>query len=193
MRIIAGRWQSRRLIRPRTEATRPMPDRVKEAVFNILGARYGCPGGLPALHVADVFAGSGSLGLEALSRGAAQCCFFERDPNAVEALKRNLNALRVGAETTIVTRDAWHHATEGVDGRPFELVFLDPPYSESQDASPTGSVRRYLARVSARDDNRPLVVLHHSATVAFVTDAADPWRVEDQRTIGSNAVSFFSR
>lgn len=193
MRIIAGRWRSRRLIRPRTEATRPMPDRVKEAVFNILAARYGCPGGLPALRVADVFAGSGSMGLEALSRGAAQCCFFERDPEAVEALKRNLNALRVGPVATIVTRNAWQHATQAPDGRAFDLVFLDPPYGESQDASPTGSVMRYLARLSARGDARPLVVLHHSATVDFVIDAADPWRVEDRRTIGTNAVSFFTR
>jgi 16S rRNA (guanine966-N2)-methyltransferase len=170
-----------------------MPDRVKEAVFNILGSHYACPGGLPALRVADVFAGSGSMGLEALSRGAAHCCFYERDRDAVEALRRNLEVLGVGSEATIVTADAWRRAVAGSDGRPFELVFLDPPYRDSEDTSSAGAIGRYLSRLGERDDSMPLVVLHHRAGIRFVMGTDDPWRVVDRRTLGSSAVTFFAR
>ncbi len=170
-----------------------MPDRVKETVFNILGSYYACPGQLPALRVADVFAGSGSMGLEALSRGAVCCCFFEQDRSALAALRWNFSALRVGAEATIVTADAWRHGVAGCDGCPFELVLVDPPYRDSMDTSPAGPVRRYLTRLGEHDESRPLVVVHHSAKVRFTMDPNDSWRVADERTIGSNAVTFFAQ
>ncbi|UCC31244.1 MAG: 16S rRNA (guanine(966)-N(2))-methyltransferase RsmD, partial [Phycisphaerales bacterium] len=193
MRIIAGQWRSRRLIRPGTGDTRPMPDRVKEAVFNILGSHYACPGALPPLRVADVFAGSGSMGLEALSRGAASCCFFERHREALDALRQNLDALRVGVAAAIVTRDAWRWAVVDPDGRPFDLIFLDPPYRDSEDTSSQGAVRRYLARLGELEDNTPLVVLHHGARVCFETEPTEPWRVMDRRTLGGNSVTLFAR
>ena len=193
MRIIAGQWRSRRLIRPRTGNTRPMPDRVKQAVFDIQGVFYSCPGALPPLRVADLFTGSGSMGLEALSRGAASCCFFERDREALKALRQNMDALSVRSEAPIVTRDAWRYGVLGVDARPFELIFLDPPYRSSEDTSPSGAVHTYLARLAERDDNRPLVLLHHRATTSFETTAPDVWRIVDRRTFGTNSVSFFSR
>lgn len=180
-------------MRPRTESTRPMPDRVKEAVFDILGTYYGCPGALPPLRVADVFAGSGSMGLEALSRGAAWCCFFERNRGALGALRRNIEALGARGAATIVTHDAWRHAVLAADGRPFDLVLLDPPYRDSEDASEDGIVRRYLGRVGELDENRPLIVLHHQATVRFEAGATDLWRIVDQRSFGTNTVTFFAR
>ncbi|MCH7814456.1 MAG: RsmD family RNA methyltransferase [Planctomycetes bacterium] len=92
MRIIAGRWRSRRIAAPPSRTTRPFPDRIKEAVFDILGARWGSPGTVPPLWVADLFAGSGSLGLEAVSRGARGCVFVERDRAA--QLARHVEQLR---------------------------------------------------------------------------------------------------
>ncbi len=170
-----------------------MPDRVKESVFDILGASYGCGSALPSLRVADVFAGSGSMGLEALSRGAASCCFFEQDTKALAALRRNLYALGVDREASIVTKDAWRHAVLDAEGQPFELVFFDPPYRASQDTSRCGGVRQYLARLGRRDDNKPLVVLHHHVKVRFETRASEVWRIVDQRTYGTNSVTFFRR
>jgi 16S rRNA (guanine(966)-N(2))-methyltransferase RsmD len=170
-----------------------MPDRVKEAVFDILGVSYGCGGALPPLRVADVFAGSGSLGLEALSRGAASCCFFERDLKALGALRRNLHSLGVDREASIVTQDAWRCAVLSMEGRPFELIFLDPPYRASEDTSHRGAVRQYLARLGERDDNKPFVVLHHHVKVRFETQASEVWRIVDQRTYGTNSVTFFQR
>lgn len=193
MRIIAGQWRSRLLTRPRTGLTRPVPDRVKEAVFSILGSHYGYPGAIPPLRVADVFAGSGSMGLEALSRGAASCCFFERDRVALDALRQNVRALGAGAVASVVTHDAWRAAVADPEGRPFELVFLDPPYRDSEDSSESGAVKRYLLRLGNVADNRPLVVLHHAAKVRFETEDTDMWRLWDRRNYGTHAVSFFLR
>jgi len=192
MRIIAGNWRSRRLLRPDTTDTRPLPDRVRESLFNILGERYGSPGGLPALHVADVFAGSGSIGLEALSRGAGHCCFFERGRDALTALRRNIDALQAESNTTVITGDAWQRATMGVEGQPLELVFLDPPYRDSNDSSKTGAVAQYLVRLGENGHPVPLVVLHHEAGVTYETEVCPGWTIEDTRTIGTNALTFFA-
>lgn len=193
MRIISGKWRSRRLLRPQTTETRPVPDRVKESIFNILTARFGLPAVLPPLRVADVFAGSGSMGLEALSRGAAHCWFFERGSEALSALRRNIEALNADAETTVVTADAWRSAVCGPDNRPFDLVLLDPPYRDSQDSSEQGAVRRYLTRLQSSEDCAPLVVLHHRAGVRYDEDTGSGWRIVDQRTMGSNAITLFEK
>ena len=193
MRIIGGKWRSRRLVRPRTSDTRPMPDRVREAVFSILGARFACPGALPPFRVADVFAGSGSMGLEALSRGADSCCFFERAVSALEALRENLATLAVGSEAHIVSWDAWNSSYIGLGGCPFDLVLLDPPYADTRDLSDQSVFKRYLRRIAECDDNRPLVVLHHRASVQVATRPEEEWRVVDQRTFGTNAITLFER
>lgn len=193
MRIIGGRWRSRVLVRPDTDATRPMPDRIREAIFSILATRYDRPGDLPPLHVADVFAGGGSMGLEALSRGAVSCCFFERDRVALAALRHNIEALGAGETAVIVTRDAWRFARPDGDAGPVELVFLDPPYRDSQDASETGPVMRALARLAERPGPWPLVVLHHAATVRYQAPVDPPWNIADARTYGTSAITFFAR
>ena len=118
MRIIAGRWRGRPITAPEGAATRPTADRVREALFSMLASRLGSFDGL---RVADLFAGSGALGLEALSRGAAHCVFVEKDRRAVEAIRANIAAL--GAEAEVQARGAEHAAFGPVD-----LAFLDPPY-----------------------------------------------------------------
>jgi 16S rRNA (guanine966-N2)-methyltransferase len=119
MRIIAGRWRGRRLIAPPGEATRPTADRTREALFSMLTSRIGS---FEELRVADLFAGTGALGLEALSRGAAHCTFVERDREALAALKANIEKL--GAAGT----DVRAQAAESFAGGPFDIVFMDPPY-----------------------------------------------------------------
>lgn len=193
MRIIAGRWRSRKLTRPTTDTTRPMPDRVKEAIFNMLGVYFGCPGCLPEFSVADVFAGSGSLGLEALSRGAACCTFFERNKIALDSLRRNLDVLGVQKQEGVVIKgDAWNVSIHDARGRFFDLVFLDPPYQEAEDITPTGSVRRYLAKFHTMSNGqvKPLIVLHHSAKIEFELDTHEGWRILERRRFGTNAVVF---
>lgn len=119
MRIIAGRWRGRPIVAPAGQATRPTSDRTREALFSMLASRLGS---FEELAVADLFAGSGALGLEALSRGAARCTFVETDRTAIEAIRRNLAAL--GAEAEILAAPAHQARISG----PLDLAFLDPPY-----------------------------------------------------------------
>lgn len=118
MRIIAGKWRGRPLIAPEGDATRPTADRTREALFSMLTSRLGS---FEGLKVADICAGTGALGLEALSRGAAHCTFVERDRTAIEALRANVARLGADAEVRPV-------AAEGFRGGPFDLVLIDPPY-----------------------------------------------------------------
>ena len=98
MRIVAGEWRRRLLKAPPGEATRPTADRTRETLFNMLTSRLGS---FEGLAVADLFAGSGALGLEALSRGAASCLFIEQDPAAIRALRANIAALRAQDRCTV--------------------------------------------------------------------------------------------
>ncbi len=126
MRIIAGRLRGRRLAAPRGTLTRPTTDRVREALFSSLTSLTGPDlGGGPVL---DGFAGSGALGLEALSRGAAPVVFVERDRSALRVLRGNVAALGVADEVTLVPGDVLSLAGRLQHG-PFSLILLDPPYT----------------------------------------------------------------
>ena len=122
MRIIAGQWRGRTLAAPAGSRTRPTSDRAREGLFSMLTSRLGS---FEGLAVADLFAGSGALGLEALSRGAAHCIFIDNDREAIAALKRNVAALDAEARTEIRQQPA---ESAPPPDRPFDLVFLDPPY-----------------------------------------------------------------
>lgn len=122
MRIIAGRWRGRPLQVPRGDATRPTADRVRETLFNMLVSRLGS---FDELKVVDLFAGSGALGLEALSRGAATCLFVEQDAQAVQSLRANVAALGAAPMATI---RAGSVMTLGPATTAADLMFLDPPY-----------------------------------------------------------------
>jgi 16S rRNA (guanine966-N2)-methyltransferase len=122
MRIIAGRWRGRPLVVPKGDATRPTADRTREALFSMLASRLGS---FESLAVADLFAGSGALGLEALSRGAASCLFVEQDKAALDALRANV--AKLGADNTD-TR-AQSVLALGPARAPLDLVMMDPPYS----------------------------------------------------------------
>lgn len=121
MRIIAGDWRGRTLIVPAGKSTRPTADRTRETLFSMLASRLG---GFEELAVADLYAGSGALGLEALSRGAASCVFVENDRSAVDAIKQNVAKLGAGDCTHILPGTAERLAS----GRAFDLILADPPY-----------------------------------------------------------------
>jgi len=122
MRIIAGEWRRHPLRAPAGEATRPSADRTRETLFSMLASRLGT---FEGLAVADLFAGSGALGLEALSRGAASCLFVEQDAEAIRVLRANIAALR--AQDRCIVQAA--SATQiGATKTMLDLVLLDPPY-----------------------------------------------------------------
>ncbi|ALH80449.1 16S rRNA (guanine(966)-N(2))-methyltransferase RsmD [Sphingopyxis macrogoltabida] len=122
MRVISGEWRGRKLLAPKNDATRPTADRTRETLFSMLASRLGS---FEGLHVADLFAGSGALGIEALSRGAAQCLFAEQDRDALDALRKNLGTL--GAADRADVR-AGSVLALGPAKRSYDLLLFDAPY-----------------------------------------------------------------
>ncbi len=128
MRIVAGAWKGRAIVAPAGLATRPTSDRARESVFNML-AHAPWSLGLAGRRVLDLFAGSGALGLEALSRGAAFALFVETDEAARGAIRRNIEAFQAFGVTRLHRRSAIDLGPRPAGlGAPFDLVFLDPPY-----------------------------------------------------------------
>jgi 16S rRNA (guanine966-N2)-methyltransferase len=131
MRIIAGEWRGRTIATPAGHSTRPTADRVRETLFNMLASRLGT---FEGLRVADLFAGSGALGFEALSRGAAHATFVESDARAIAAIRAN--AAKLGAEEKIAIVAG--SALALPRSAPFDLISADPPYA---DGSGSAAVR----------------------------------------------------
>jgi 16S rRNA (guanine966-N2)-methyltransferase len=153
VRIIAGSRKGHTIFAPRGLATRPTSDRVREAAFNLIGPVDGA-------SVLDLFAGSGAMGLEALSRGAERAVFVESDAESARAIERNLDKLRLTG-ATVVRRDARTAlAAEAAAGRKYDLVLVDPPYGDWPELEP--SLVPYLADVLAPDG---LLVVETAARV----------------------------
>jgi 16S rRNA (guanine966-N2)-methyltransferase len=154
MRVIAGRLGGRRLKAPRGRVTRPTSDRVREALFAMLGEVEGA-------SVLDLFAGTGALGIEALSRGAAQAVFVERDADAARVLKQNLTALGIEPTEAEVRRADVLRALQSARARQetYDLVFVDPPYGQAYEWGPRlwavlPSLLRPAARIVVESDRR---------------------------------------
>lgn len=168
MRVIGGEWRGRRLQGPAGRATRPTSDKVREAMFDVLGAllmeapaRHAAARALATsvepvdvfrgVEVLDLFAGAGGLGIEALSRGAARCTFAERDPAALAALRANLARLGLDVTRGRVVAVDYRRAlqTDARDGSVYTLVFVDPPYARYSQVEV--ELRRSLGQIMARD------------------------------------------
>lgn len=134
MRIIAGEWRGRPLQAPEGQATRPTADRTRETLFSMLVSRLGSFAGL---RVADLYAGSGALGLEALSRGAAHATFLETDPNALRVIRANLTILKAEDRSEVRPLSAARLAPT----QPFDLVLADPPYTPGSGTAVVETVR----------------------------------------------------
>jgi 16S rRNA (guanine966-N2)-methyltransferase len=174
MRIIAGSHKGHTIQAPKGRDTRPTSDRVRENVFNILGPVDGAA-------VLDLYAGSGAMGLEALSRGAAKAVFVERDGDAARTIERNLDKLRLAG--TIVRMDAVTAlAAEAGSGRKYDLVLVDPPYEVYADMEP--KLARYLPSVLTVDG---VVVVE---TDAGVTPAL-PLEERTTRRYGSARITIY--
>jgi 16S rRNA (guanine966-N2)-methyltransferase len=200
MRIVAGEWRGRRLVAPPGSTTRPTADRVRQAVFDILmHAEWAGRAAIDGAAVIDVFAGTGALGLEALSRGAASACFIESDAVALKALRANVIACRAGERAEILAVDVLkvaaiqpavmamvRQASPGSSSpRPdpaASLVFLDPPYGQTL-------VPRALTRL--RDVGR----IRPDALIIAEIGRDEPWRPDQpllaERQHGAATVLMF--
>ncbi|HET6944384.1 MAG TPA: 16S rRNA (guanine(966)-N(2))-methyltransferase RsmD [Gaiellaceae bacterium] len=174
MRIVAGTHRGHTIYAPPGLDTRPTSDRVRENVFNIVGP-------LDGAVVLDLFAGSGAMGLEALSRGAARAVFVERDPEAVRTIERNLDKLRLNAR--VVRQDVVTAlAQEAGSARKYDLVLVDPPYDAYLDVQP--QLARYLPAVLPEDG---LVVVETAARV----EPDLPLTLRTSRKYGSVRITVF--
>lgn len=167
MRIIGGSLGGRRLIVPKDSRVRPTADRVREAWMSILGTA------LEHARVLDLYAGSGALGLEALSRGAASATFVELNPPSLRALERNITALAVGDRATVHRGDALRYA-ERLPPAAYDVVLADPPYS-------AGHAARLVAHFRRQPFARILSVEHRSD---LELDS------DDTRRYGDSAITF---
>jgi len=183
MRISGGVHRSRQLVSPRGASTRPTSDRVREALFSILDSR----GAIVDARVIDLFAGTGALGLEAISRGAAHATFVENDRRALEALARNIDALRERPRTRVVPQAA-ARAAATLAGEEATLVFCDPPYA---DVTRADGVAKLLTALE------PHRVLHEGALFVLEHATRDKpalgsqFREEDARAYGDTTLSFY--
>ena len=184
MRIIAGEFRGRRLLPPEeTGTTRPVTDRVKQSLFDIV-TPY-----LDGARVYDCFAGTGSMGLECLSRGAAHAAFFEGDRSAVQRLKKNVETLRVGARSLVIGGDLfkWFRSSPiSTPAHSIDLVFLDPPYrflAEQPDALRSLAERLATGHLSADG----IVIFRHDASDALDLPPLSP---ADRREYGGMVLEF---
>lgn len=136
MRIVAGEWRGRKLVAPKGDTTRPTADRTRETLFAMLASRLGS---FEDLRVADLFAGSGALGLEALSRGAAHAVFVEQDPDALRALRANVASLDATPRCDVRAASVM---TLGPIQRAADLLLLDPPYDTGAGAVALDRLKR---------------------------------------------------
>jgi len=155
VRIIGGEFGGRRLRAPKGRRTRPTPDRVREALFSVLGDR------VAGAHVVELFAGTGSLGLEALSRGARHAVFLERDAAALRCLEENVAALGVAGRATVQRRSAYAFARSANAAEPFDLVFCDPPFRSFEEAAGRRRMEDLLGSLPLAPGG--LVVVEHRA------------------------------
>lgn len=180
MRVIAGTCKGRRLVAPKGSQTRPALDRIKESVFSILFDVSG-------LSVLDLFAGSGSVGIEALSRGASSATFVENDSAALKALTTNLETCGFEQQSTIIKQDVARALTRLTkQGTEFDLIFVDPPYLKDL-------VNKTLAQLGASDlvhDGSRIVVEHHPKEPI---DDIPGLILTDTRKYGQTLISFLER
>jgi 16S rRNA (guanine966-N2)-methyltransferase len=178
VRIVAGRHRGRRISAPPGDETRPTADRVREALFSIIGPVDG-------LDVLDLFAGSGALGLEALSRGARSATLVERSPRALAAIRANVETLGEGERVRVVGRD-WRAAlaAERAAGRAFGLCLCDPPYTLTNRV--VAAIGAALAPVMAPSGT---VVIEHSAALPPPEPSGLEIASRIDRTYGDTGVS----
>ena len=177
MRIIAGEWRGRVLKAPAGATTRPTGDRTREALFSMLISRLGS---FEGLAVADVFAGSGALGLEAMSRGAVSCIFIDQDRDAIRAIRANIEMLNANAEVLPIAVSAIGPARKACD-----LLLFDPPY----DSGGAGALLEKMTRLGWATDSAWAAI----ETRKDESVSADGWMPDVERIYGIAKLSVLCR
>jgi 16S rRNA (guanine966-N2)-methyltransferase len=178
MRIIAGEYKGRRIDTPDWDGLRPTSDKLRETLFNVLGPR------VQGARVLDGFAGTGAVGIEALSRGAAEVTFVESDPRAIALIAANLGRFGIEDRHAII-RARLADAVRRLSGRSFDIVFLDPPYGAEEMAGALEAANRLAGDAT-------LVVIEHASRDAAPQQADALVRVRELKS-GDSALAFYRR
>ena len=181
MRIVGGEFRGRRLAQPKNQAIRPTSDRNRESLFNVIGHNW--PEKLNSTRVLDVFAGTGALGFEALSRGAEHCLFIELNKQGWDLIQQNIDILNVKDRTSIFRKDATKLGKVAANGD-FSLVFADPPYGKGL------GERAIAALVEGRhltDDALVVLEERHDCLPEYLPG----FNKCDERRTGETAIGFF--
>lgn len=182
MRIVAGKFRGKQLISPSDDSIRPTADRVRESMFNILASRLGPV--FDGIRVLDLFAGTGALGLEALSRGASHVTFVDIGAEARGIIRDHIEAFGAGGITKLLRRDATDLGVPGTFGK-FDLVFLDPPYGQ-------GLGEQALAGIAAGGWLAPDATIVFEESVEAVVEIPAGFILDDRREYGAAAVYFLT-
>jgi 16S rRNA (guanine(966)-N(2))-methyltransferase RsmD len=181
MRIISGTSKGRKLVTPRSQSLRPTSDRVKESIFNILQDE------IVGKVVLDLFAGTGNLGIEALSRGAKKTIFVEKGRQALRLIQRNLTQFGLEEQSEILPKDA--NRAIGIlkqKGESFDLILMDPPYQK-------GLIQKTLMKLNSHQiyHKDSILVIEHNRREPLST-VMDGWNLIRQRRIGDTLISFLT-
>ena len=170
MRVIAGKCRSLQLKTPKGANTRPTLDRIKETLFNIIQSE------IPGAVVADIFAGSGALGIEALSRGASRSFFIDNDPEALKCIEENLVFTKLISSSVILKGDVFSNL-DRINAEHLDIVFIDPPYEK-------GYEEKLFDRLKMMDniDEDTLIILESAINKDFSFDGFDIIRIKDYKT-----------
>jgi len=178
VRIVAGEFRGRRLKSPTWDGLRPTSDRLRETLFNIVGPS------VRDAHVLDGYAGTGAIGIEAISRGAAQVTFVERDPRAVRLIEANLALLPAGPGTKpVIIRAGFADAVARLSGQVFDLIILDPPYAHDAAAEALDAAGTLTGRETR-------VIVEHASRYAAPAERAG-LRLTRTAKAGDSALSFY--
>jgi 16S rRNA (guanine966-N2)-methyltransferase len=187
MRIIAGAKRGMKLLSPRTDVSRPITDRVKESLFSVL-YKYDLPDGK---MVADLFCGVGSLGLEALSRGAEFVTFVEKDLKIIATLKKNIEKAGFAGESKVIRADAFKIGAP-VDEQKYDLVFVDPPYSTTRETKEGSPLSKLLVLLTEQLSPDGIVVVRTEKRTELLEQYGQ-LEVIERRQWGTMAVTILQR
>ena len=178
MRIIAGHYRGTRLHTPSGVAIRPTSDRLRESIFNIIGPQ------IRGKRILDLFAGTGAMGIEALSRGATHAIFIDNNAQSLDLIHRNIEKVSVHERTTVIAWDAAYDLSCLQDHAANDIIFMDPPYRQ-------GLIHKALQNLVALPSGNSMIVVEHAAKDAL-NDLPTGLFLTDQRRYGKTLVSFLS-
>jgi 16S rRNA (guanine966-N2)-methyltransferase len=187
MRIIAGTKRGMKLLGPKTQVSRPITDRVKESLFSVL-YKYDLPAGKT---IADLFSGVGSLGLEALSRGAEFVTFVEQDPRIIATLKKNIEKSGFDNESKVIRANAFSIGAP-VNEQGYDLVFVDPPYARTSAVDKGSHLGRLMDVLQQQVSPDAIVVVRTSESTELL-DRYNEFHIMDRRKWGTMAVTILQR